>query len=79
MKFIKNRKIAWLGQTKQMYDDRVTKRIMQWGPTGKGIRGRRWIEDVEQDIQTMGIGGWIVSESTSIIMYSINMLMQIYP
>jgi len=37
------------------------KRVLEWKPIGRRIRGRtrkRWIEDVEEDIQRMGIRGW---------------------
>ena len=39
----------------------VPKRILEWKPIGRIIRGRprkRWIEDIEHDIQIMGIRGW---------------------
>jgi hypothetical protein len=37
---------------------RMPRRILEWKPMGRRIRGRRrkgWIEDVEEDIQTMGM------------------------
>jgi hypothetical protein len=40
---------------------RIPRRILEWKPVGKKIRGRprkRWIEDVEEDFQAMGIRGW---------------------
>jgi len=40
---------------------RTSRRILEWKPMGRRIRGRpreRWIEDVEEDIQTMAIRGW---------------------
>jgi len=39
---------------------RMPRRILEWKPIGRRIRGRprkRWIEN-EEDIQTMGIKGW---------------------
>ena len=36
-------------------------RILEWKPMGRRIRGRtrkRWIEDVQEDIQSLGIRGW---------------------
>ena len=44
-----------------MDEKRISKRILEWEPTGRRIRGRprkRWIEDIEEDIQSMGIRGW---------------------
>jgi len=38
----------------------MPRKILQWKPMDRRIRGRpgkRWIEDVEGDIQTMGIKG----------------------
>jgi len=35
--------------------------VKLWVPIGRRIRGRprkRWIEDVEEDIEMMGIRGW---------------------
>ena len=35
--------------------------ILEWKPTGRRIRGRpgkRWVEDIEEDIQVLGIRGW---------------------
>ena len=58
VRFIKCRRIAWLGQVMRMDDKRTPKRILEWRPIGMRIRGRprkRWIEDVEEDMQTMGI------------------------
>ena len=34
---------------------------MEWKPTGRRIRGRprkRWVEDIEEDIQALGIRLW---------------------
>jgi len=44
----------------QMDEKRTPKKVLQWKPIGI-IRGRprkRWIEDVEEDIQKMGIREW---------------------
>jgi hypothetical protein len=40
----------------QMDDKRTPKRILQWKPTGTRIRGRpkkRWIVDIEEDMQKL--------------------------
>jgi len=61
VRFIKSRRIAWLGHVTRMDGMRMPRRILEWKPMGRRIRGRprkRWIEDVEEDIQTIGIRGW---------------------
>jgi hypothetical protein len=61
VRFIKSRRMAWLGHMMQMDVKRTPKRILEWKPIGRRIRGRprkRWIEDIEDDIQIMGIRGW---------------------
>jgi len=61
VRFIKSRKMAWLGHVMRMDGGRMPRRILEWKPMGRRIRGRpreRWIEDVEEDIQTIGIRGW---------------------
>jgi hypothetical protein len=58
---IKIRRIAWLGHVMWMDGKGIPTRVLEWKPTGRRIRGRpreRWIEDVEEDIQLMGIRGW---------------------
>ena len=45
----------------RMDEKRIPKTVFEWKPTGRTIRGRqrkRWIEDIEEDIQSMGIRGW---------------------
>ena len=42
-------------------EKRIPKRVLEWKPTGRRIRGRprkRWVEDIEEDIQALGIRGW---------------------
>jgi len=44
-----------------MEGKRIPKRLLEWKPTGRRNRGRprkRWIEDIEEDIQIMGKRGW---------------------
>jgi len=52
--------MAWLEHVMRMDGRRMPRRISEWKPMGRRIRGRprkRWIEDVEEDIQTTGIRG----------------------
>jgi len=61
VRFIKRRRIAWLGHVMRVYDRRISKKILEWKPTGTRIRGRprkRWIVDIEEDMQIIGIKGW---------------------
>jgi hypothetical protein len=61
VRFIKSRRIAWLGHMMQMDEKRTPKKVLEWKPIGRRIIGRprkRWIDDVEKDIQRMGIRGW---------------------
>jgi hypothetical protein len=44
-----------------MQGKRITKRVLEWRLTGRRKRGRprkRWIEDIEENIQIMEIRGW---------------------
>jgi hypothetical protein len=58
VRFIKSGRKAWLGHVMQMDGKRIPERILEWKPIGTGIRGRprkRWIVDIEEDMQIMGI------------------------
>jgi len=59
--FIKSRRIVWLGHVMRMDDKRTPERILEWKPAGTRIRGRprkRWIVDIEEYMQIMGIRQW---------------------
>ena len=61
VRFINSRRIAWLGHVMRMGDKGTPKRILEWKPIGTRIRGRprkRWIVDIEEDKQIMGIRRW---------------------
>jgi len=61
VRFIKSRRIAWLGHVTRIDGMRMPRGILEWKPMGRRIRGRprkRWIEDIEKHIQMMGIRGW---------------------
>ena len=61
VRLIKSRRIAWLGHVMWVDEKRIPKRALEWKPTGRRIRGRprkRWVEDIEEDIQALGIRGW---------------------
>jgi hypothetical protein len=53
LRFIKSRKIAWLGHVMRMDDKRTPKRILEWKTIGTRIGGRprkRWIVGIEEYI-----------------------------
>jgi hypothetical protein len=61
LRFIKSRRIAWLGHVMRMDDKRTPKRILQWKPIGTRTRGRqrkRRIAGIEEDLQIMGVRWW---------------------
>jgi len=58
VRFIKSRRTVWLGHVMQMDDKRISKRILDWKPIGTRTRGRprkRWIADIMEDTETMGV------------------------
>jgi len=45
----------------QTDDKRTPKRILEWKPIGMRTRGRprkRWIANIEEDMQIMGVRSW---------------------
>jgi hypothetical protein len=61
VRFVKCRRMACLGHVMRVQEKKIPKRVLEWKPTGRRNRGRpwkRWIEDIEEDIQIMGIRGW---------------------
>jgi hypothetical protein len=61
VRFIKSKRIGWLGHVMRMDDNGTPKRILEWKPIITRIRGRprkRWIADIEGDMQIMGIRWW---------------------
>jgi len=61
VRFIKRRIIAWLGHVMRMDEKRTPMKILEWKPIGTRIRGRprkRWIVDIEEDMQITGIKRW---------------------
>jgi hypothetical protein len=61
VRFIKSRRIAWLGHVMRMDDKRTHKRVLEWKPIVLRIRGRpkkRWIKGINEDMQIKGIRQW---------------------
>jgi len=61
VRFVKSKRMVWLGHVMRIEGKRIPKRVLEWKRTGRRNRGRprkRWIEDIEEDIQITGIKGW---------------------
>ncbi|PSN48468.1 hypothetical protein C0J52_11712 [Blattella germanica] len=61
VRFIKSRRLVWIGHVLRMDASRIPRRIMEWKSVGRRNKGRprkRWVDDVEMDIRTMNIRGW---------------------
>jgi hypothetical protein len=61
VRYVKSKRMAWLGHVMRMEGERIPKRVLEWKQIGRRNRGRprkRWIECIEKDIQIMGIRGW---------------------
>jgi hypothetical protein len=61
VRFVKSRRIPWLGHVMPMDDKRTPKRILHGKPIGTRTRERprqRWIAGIEEDLQIMGVRRW---------------------
>jgi len=58
VKWIKGQRMSWLGHLERMEEDRMPKKIFIQELEGTRRRGRprkRWKEEVERDLQLMGV------------------------
>jgi hypothetical protein len=58
---IKKARLRWMGHVERMSEDRVIKKLYMSKPGGRRSVGRpkmRWLDDVEEDLRKMRIGGW---------------------
>ena len=61
VKWIKVQRISWLGHLERMEEDRMPKKIFTQELEGTRRRGRprkRWKEEVERDLQVLGVRRW---------------------
>jgi hypothetical protein len=61
VKWIKGQRISWLGHLERMEEDRMPKKIFTQELEGTTCRGRprkRWKEEVERDLQVLGVRIW---------------------
>jgi hypothetical protein len=61
VRFVKARRISWVGHVERMEDSRIPKRVMRDKVYTRRKRGRpkvRWLDDFQEDLREMGIEGW---------------------
>jgi len=61
VKWIKGQRIIWLGHLERMEEDRMPKKIFTQeleGTRRKGRSRKRWREEVERDLQVLGVRRW---------------------
>jgi len=61
VKWIKGQRISWLGHLERMEEDRMPKKIFTQELERTRQRGRprkRWEEEVEKDLQVLGVRRW---------------------
>jgi len=61
VKWIKGQRISWLGHLERMEEDRMPKKIFTEELEGTRRRGRLnkgWREEVERDLQVLGVRRW---------------------
>jgi len=61
VKWIKGQRISWLGHLERMEEDRMAKKIFTEELEGTRRRGRpreRWKEEVERDLEVLGVRRW---------------------
>ena len=61
VKWIKEQRISWLGHLERLEEDRMPKKIYTQELEGARRRRRprkRWKEEVERDLQVLGVRRW---------------------
>jgi len=61
VKWIKEQRISWLGHLERMEEDMMPKKIFTQeleGTRRRGIPRKRWNEEVERDLQVLGVRRW---------------------
>jgi len=60
-RYIKYKRLSWLGHVERMSNERVAKTICKWKPYATRLKGRprvRWEDDVRNDLRKMGVTNW---------------------
>jgi hypothetical protein len=61
VRYIKYKRLGWLGYVERMNNERVAKIIYKWKPYATRPKGRqrvRWEDDVRNDLRKMGVSSW---------------------
>ena len=61
VKWINGQRMSWLGHLGRMKEDRMPKKIFTQeleGTRGRGRPRKRWKEEVERDLQVLGVRRW---------------------
>ena len=61
VRFVKARRISWIGHLERMEDSRMPKRMTREKICTKRRRGRpkvRWLDDVQENLWVSGVEGW---------------------
>jgi hypothetical protein len=61
VRFVKARRISWIGHIERMEDSRMAKRVMREKIYTRRKRRRpkvRWLDDVQENLREMWIEGW---------------------
>ena len=58
VRYIKHKRLSWLGHAERMTNQRLAKAIYKWKPYATRPKGRprvRWEDDVRNDLRKMGV------------------------
>jgi hypothetical protein len=61
VRYIKYKRLSWLGHVERMTNERVAKTVYKWKPYATRPKGRprvRWKDDVRNDLRKMGVSNW---------------------
>ena len=58
VKWVKGQRISWVGHLERMEEDRMAKKIFIQELEGMRRPRKGWKEEVERDLQVLGVGRW---------------------
>ena len=61
LRYIKYKRLSWLGHVERMTNERVAKTIYKWKLYATRLKGRprvRWEDDVRNNLRKMGVTNW---------------------